>query len=480
MQLPSKGKSKNAVLSQMTAWRKNDVRWREGKVFSLVFFAGEEASSVVKEAFNLFFSENGLNPTAFPSLRRFETEVVAMMASLLGGNEQTAGNMTSGGTESIILTCLAAREWGRAQRPAVNTPEIILPTTAHPAFDKAAHYFDMRVIHVPVGDDFRADVAATEAAITSNTVLIVGSAPAYPHGVIDPIQELAALAKKNDLLCHVDACVGGLMLPFVRRLGYDLPNFDLSVPGVTSISADLHKYGYAAKGASVILYRNASLRRHQLFATIEWPGGIYASPTLAGTRPGGPIAAAWAIMNYLGEEGYVQITKRVMATVQRIRETIDAIDDIKILGEPAMSILAIASDSLDIYEVGDELGLMGWHLDRQQHPASLHLTLHGAHVDRSDEFLRDLRTAVVRAKKPSLGKTVRQFLINFARVLVNWLPSRWVSRLFPQAAAKFSGEGGGVPKRSAAMYGMMANLPNRGDIKEVVLDLVEEFTTRQK
>ncbi|MDJ0752229.1 MAG: aspartate aminotransferase family protein [Ardenticatenaceae bacterium] len=480
MQLPSKRKSKTAVLSQMAAWRQNDVKWREGKVFSLVFFAGEEASSVAKEAFNLFFSENGLNPTAFPSLRRFETEVVAMTASLLGGNEQTAGNMTSGGTESIILACLAAREWARAQRPEVNTPEIILPTTGHPAFDKAAHYFDMRVTHVPVGADFRADVAATEAAITPNTVLIVGSAPAYPHGVIDPIQELAALAQKHDLLCHVDACVGGLMLPFVRRLGYDLPDFDLSVPGVTSISADLHKYGYAAKGASVILYRNASLRRHQLFATIEWPGGIYASPTLAGTRPGGPIAAAWAIMNYLGEEGYVQITKRVMATVERIREAIDAIDDIEILGEPAMSILAIASDSLDIYEVGDELGLMGWHLDRQHYPASLHLTLHGAHVDRVDEFLRDLRTAVARAKKPSLGKTGRQILLNSARLLVNGLPSRWVSRLFPQAAAKFSSEGEGVPKRSAAMYGMMANLPNRGDIKEVVLDLVEEFTTQQK
>ena len=240
---------------------------------------------------------------AFPSLKKFEADVIAMTASLLGGDDETVGNLTTGGTESILMAVKTAREWGRAKRPGVAAPEMILPASAHPAFDKAAHYFDVKAIRVPVARDLRADVNAMRDALTRNTILIVGSAPSYPHGVVDPISDIASIAHAQEILCHVDACVGGFVLPFVRKLGYAIPDFDLRVPGVTSLSVDLHKYAYAAKGASVILYKNRALRRHQFFATTDWSGGIYISPTMTGTRAGGAIAAAFAVLNFLGAEG---------------------------------------------------------------------------------------------------------------------------------------------------------------------------------
>ncbi len=267
---PKKGMPREAVLAAMESARGRDAPWREGKAFSMVYYADEEILDLLKAAYTMFFSENGLNPTAFPSLRKFETEVVGMTAALLGGDAAVCGNMTAGGTDSILAAVKAARDWGRAHNPRNTAPEMVLPATAHPAFDKAGHYFGVKPVHVPVAADFRADVAAMASAINERTILVVGSAPSYPHGVVDPIPALAQVAQERGLLCHVDACVGGFVLPFARKLGYPVPPFDFSVPGVTSISADLHKYGYAAKGASVILYRDAGvaplpvLRRHGL------------------------------------------------------------------------------------------------------------------------------------------------------------------------------------------------------------------------
>ena len=288
LSFPEKGKPRQEILAAMDLARQHDINWRQGRIFSTVYPVDQEINDLLKEAFMMFFTENGLNPTVFPSLRKFETEVVAMTASLLGGDGQVAGNMTFGGTESLLLAVKTARDWARAQKPGVSAPEMILPSSAHPAFDKAAQYFSINIVRVPVRADLRADVDACRAAITSQTILMVGSAPSYPHGVVDPIAELAALAQEHGLLFHTDACVGGFFLPFARRLGYPVPEFDFSIPGVTSISADLHKFGYAAKPASVILYRNKELRRYQFFATVDWSGGIYASPTMAGTKPGGP------------------------------------------------------------------------------------------------------------------------------------------------------------------------------------------------
>jgi sphinganine-1-phosphate aldolase len=471
---PAAGKTKAEVLDALRLARHNDVRWKDGKAFSLVYRVDDEVSGVLQDAYTMFFSENGLNPMAFPSLRKFETEVVAMTAALLGGDEQASGTMTSGGTDSLLMAVLAAREWGRIHRPHVTEPEMVLPSSAHPAFDKAAHYFGVKAVKVPVGPDLRADVEAMRQAITSRTILMVGSAPSYPHGVVDPIEPLAAAARSVGILFHTDACVGGFVLPFVRRLGYPVPGFDFSLPGVTSISADLHKYAYAAKGASVILYRTPELRRCQFFATVDWSGGIYASPGLSGTRPGGAIAAAWAALNFLGEEGYLRITDTVMKTALKIQQGIEAIPDLQVLSNPEMSVMAIASDRLNIYEVADEMAERGWHIDRQQFPPSLHLTVNYAHAAVVDQFLQDLSDAAGQARRPGLRKARDAALLRVANTAVKALPESVVSRLMERAGGMLGGPNVGSG-RSAPMYGMIGTLPNRGDLHELVLDLLDQM-----
>lgn len=475
--LPQHGMPADAVLTRMKGLREHDAKWREGRTWCLVYHVDDPVTELLKEAYTMFFSENALNPIAFPSLKTFEAEVVAMTASLLGADESVVGNMTSGGTESILMAVKTAREWARARNPANTAPQMILPTTAHPAFEKAAHYFSVEPVRIPIQADFRADVEAARAAITPNTILMVGSAPSYPYGVIDPIAELALVAKEEDLLFHVDACVGGFVLPFVRRLGYPVPGFDFSVEGVTSVSVDLHKYAYAAKGASVILYKNRALRRHQFFVYTDWPGGIYLSPTMTGTRPGGAIAAAWAIMNHLGEEGYLAITDVVMRTVARLCKGIEVTKDVHILGEPAMSILAIGSDRHNIYEIADELTLRGWYLDRQQSPPSLHLTVTPAHAQVADQFLKDLEEAVAQVSRFSLTKATNLAKVNLVRAATKLLPAGLMSTLTARSSSVTGLRGAAVPRRSAALYGMMASLPNRGDLEELVLGVLDQLTS---
>ncbi|MHB8779266.1 MAG: pyridoxal phosphate-dependent decarboxylase family protein [Anaerolineales bacterium] len=472
---PSTGKSKDEVLAAMRAARDHDVQWQKGRAFSLVYHAGKDVDDLLKEASLLFFSENGLNPTAFPSLRKFETEIVAMAASLLGGDDDTAGTVTSGGTESLLMTVKTARDWARKNRPEIIEPQMILPITGHPAFEKAAEYFGVKAIHIPVRADYRADVESARKAVTANTILMIGSAPAYPHGVVDPIRELAGIAHEHGTLFHTDACVGGFMLPFVRKLGNRVPDFDLSVPGVTSISADLHKYAYAAKGASVILYKTAELRRHQMFVHTDWPGGIYPSPAMGGTRPGAPIAAAWAVLNYLGESGYLEMTDLVMKAVRRLQEGVNATPGLKVISNPEMSVFAIGSDGLDVYSLADELTKRNWHLDRQQFPPTLHMTVQFGHIDVVDEFLGDLAEAAKAVRKPSFEKTANAWLIKIANFLVRILPEAWVTRLMEKASSLLGG-GGDLPGKTAPMYGLIGSLPNRGDLKEMVLDLLDGMT----
>lgn len=474
--LPARGRPREEILAEMRAARDHDVRWRNGRVFGLIYQIGEEVEDLLKEAFTMFFCENGLNPAAFPSLRKFETEVVSMTASLLGGDQNVVGTMTSGGTESLLMVVKTARDWAAHERPHIRQPEMVMPRTAHPALDKAASYFGVKAVHVPVRQDFRADVPAMRAAITPNTILLVASAPSYPHGVLDPVAELAAVARDCGLLFHVDACVGGFMLPFVRGLGYPVADFDFSVPGVTSMSADLHKFGYAAKGASVVLYRTPGLRRHQFFVYTDWPGGIYPSPSLAGTRPGGPVAAAWALLNYLGREGYLEITDVVMRTTRRMQEGIDAIPGVRVLGQPDMSVFAIGSDGADVYEVADEMALRGWYFDRQHFPPSLHVTVTYAHAEIVDPFLADLAQAVAAVRRPSLRKWLNKLLVELANLMVRLLPERWVSALMKRLSSVVGGKGGGLPGRMAPMYGMIGTLPNRGDLRELVVDLIDNMT----
>jgi sphinganine-1-phosphate aldolase len=471
--LPAHGRPKAEVLAAMQAARSQDARWRDGRAFSMVYYADEDILDLLKQAYTLFFSENGLNPTAFPSLRKFETEVVAMTARLLCGDDMVVGNMTAGGTDSILAAVKTARDWARVHRPQARKPEIILPLTAHPAFDKAAHYFGLRVVRSGLDEGYRADPGAVAAAVNENTILVVGSAPSYPHGVVDPIPALAEIARSSGVLCHVDACVGAFVLPFAERLGYPVPTFDFRIPGVTSMSADLHKYGYAAKGASVVLYRGTELRKFQFFVTTGWPGGIYASPALAGTRPGGAIAAAWAVMNYLGEEGYERIVDTMMQTARKLREGIEAVPGLRVLGRPDMCVMAIGGEGLDVYEIGDEMQVRGWHLDRQQFPPSLHLTVTYAHAEVADQFLADLREAVRAVRRPSLRRWLNRVVLGLVRAVTRLLPRQWVSGLTQRAGA---GAGNSLSGRSAPMYGMMAALPNRGDVDQIVLDTLDGLT----
>ncbi len=468
---PQTGTPRETLLQQMADRKANDYRWRDGRTFAYVYYAGDEILETVKAAYNLYFSENALNPSAFPSLREMEVELVQQLADLFHAPPGSSGNLTSGGTESILLAVKTARAWAQKRRPDLQRGEVILPASAHPAFHKACYYFGLKAVVVPTRPDFRADPAAMAAAITPRTVLLDATAPSYPQGVIDPIAEIGQLAQSHELLFHVDSCIGGFILPFMEEAGHSIPAFDFAVEGVTSLSADIHKYGYAAKGASVLLYRRAELRKAQFYVYSHWPGGIYASPGIAGTRPGGAIAAAWAAVQYLGREGYVRLCRDTMGAVQRFADNIRSIPELQILGEPQATILAIASDRLDIYEVGDELGLLGWPCDRQQMPPSLHLSITPAHGPLADDFLRDLRRAVSKAKAPSWNKLAKRFQLGALRFFKKVLPAPRFEAL-QKWAAQHSPVGG---KRSAAMYGMMGELREDGNVEEMVGDFLDRM-----
>jgi sphinganine-1-phosphate aldolase len=391
--LPTQGKSWSELDGEMDAARKGDVDWRRGRVGVYIHYAGEEVLDVAKKAYLKFFSENGLGPKAFPSLARFESDVVAMTLRLLNGGADARGAMTTGGTESIFLAVKSARDWARVTRPATERPQIVVPQTAHPAFNKAADWLGLEVKRVPVDRDFRADADAMAAAIGPRTIMLVGSAPAYPHGVLDPIADIAAIAQKHGLWMHVDACVGGFIAPFARSLGEPIGDFDFAVPGVVSMSADLHKYGYAAKGASTVLYRDAESFKFQAYSFSDWPRGLYSTQTLVGTRAGGAIAAAWAVMNFLGEDGYRAVTRRILDTRKAIGAGVAKLG-LEVWGKPELSILSYGSAQLDIAQVADRLSTRGWFVGRLVEPPGIHLMLNLTHEPIVGEYLGDLEWAL--------------------------------------------------------------------------------------
>lgn len=402
MALPLHGVAPEDVLGELERFRSGDLRWKEGRVFSLTYYAGPEAYALANEAYARFSSENMLNLDAFPSLRKMQTEVVATVCELLGGDEQTVGVFTSGGTESILTAVKGARQWARSR--GIEDPEMVLPTTAHAAFSKAASYFDVKAVRVPVDGDYHADVQGMAAAITPNTALLVGSAPSYPQGVIDPIEELGALALDRDLLLHVDACMG-FTLPWLSRLGLVSKRWGFDVPGVSSMSCDLHKFGYTAKGASVLAHRSKELRKHQFFMTSDWLGGLYGSPAILGTRGGGSLAAAWAVMNHFGEEGYLRLSKQAFDTRMKIETGINAIPGLAVRGKPETTLVAFGADltqptdrQVDIFAVGDYLWANGgWYADRQTPPDSLHCTVNASHTTVADEFVAAVAAGVQHA-----------------------------------------------------------------------------------
>jgi len=444
-------------------------------MFGFVYHPGDNVARLVEQIYQLYFYENALNPTLFPSIRELENETVSMVADLLHAGGQFAGNITSGGTESIFLAVKVARDIARHSKPNITQPEIIVPVTAHPAFNKAAHFLNIKLISVPVNPDKRVDPEVLEKAISSNTILITGSAPTFPHGVVDPIQKIGKIALKHNILFHVDACLGGFMLPFIEKLGFPVPAFDFRVSGVTSISADAHKYGYAPKGASVILYRNSKLRKHQFFVHTDWPGGIFGTPCLQGTKSGASIVATWALFHLLGSEGYLERAGKTMEAARFIQESINRIPGLKIVSNPDMSIFAFTSDQQDIYLIGDEMTSMGWHLDRLQFPESLHMTITPYNADQAESFINDLRLCVQKVRKSKFRKVTSSMTVSMVQSLSKILPGGLFQKITRFGARKLDNGKKEKPSRSTAMYGITASLDNRKDVHTMILEILDQM-----
>ncbi len=468
MAFPKNGIAKETLFETLNDMKANDLPWKSGKVLAYTYDPGPETYSIVQEAYLSFLTENALDPTSFPSAQKLEVDVVHILRELLRGDDNVVGNCTFGGTESIMCAVKTARDWARANRPEIDVPEMVLSKTAHAAFHKAAHYLGIKLVLVsfdPV--TFEADVDEMRAAITPNTILLVGSSPGYAHGVIDPISEIAALAKEHDLLCHVDCCVGGIHLSIARRMGdATIPDFDFSLPGVTSISVDMHKFGYAPKNVSTILYRSKELRRYQLFASRKTTSYAIINPTVLSAKSTGPLAGAWTILHYLGESGYQEMVRTVNEATRKLVNGINAIEGLRVLGNPAMCMFSFTSDELNIYEVGDAMHDRGWYVQPQfttdHSPANLHITIDNASAEHVDAILEDLKGAVddVRALENPIDAEV-------VRAQVHGLLESFGDDAADQLSALAGLEGTEVPEHTAMINTVMDALPN--DLTESLL-----------
>ncbi len=405
--LPTTGIDRQAIIAEMEKLNAlEQARWKDGLVSGAVYHGDDAHVEFLNRVYAINSQSNPLHADVWPSATKFEAEIVAMTAHMLGGDDSVCGTVSSGGTESILLAMKTYRDRARDQK-GTTAPEMIAPTTAHAAFDKAAQYFNIKMIRVPVDAEMKADVAATRRALTRHTIVIVGSAPSFPHGVIDPIEELSELARSHGIGFHTDACLGGFVLPWAEKLGYPVPPFDFRLPGVTSMSADTHKYGYAAKGSSVILYRGEALRRYQYYTTTDWLGGLYLSPTFAGSRPGALSAACWAAMVSMGEQGYMDAAKKILETAAWIKKEIEKIPDLHLIGD-SLFVVTFGSKTFDVYSVLDEMSKRHWSLNGLQSPPAAHLcvTLRHTQPGLAEKFVADLNAAVefVRAHPDARGE----------------------------------------------------------------------------
>lgn len=408
-QIPAKGRLPQEIYQELQIIaEEEDKHWETGLISGTMYHGGKEHYEFLNKVFSLFSYVNLLQRDICPSGTKFESEIIAMVAKMLHGEavkeinpqDEVCGTVTSGGTESIFNGVYVHREWARAEK-GITEPEMIAPITIHPAFHKAAHYLGVKMISTPVNSNFEADVEAIRSKITKNTIAVAGSAGNYPYGVIDPLEGLSQLAVERQIGFHVDGCLGGFILPWIEKLGYDIPPFDFRLPGVTSMSCDTHKYGYALKGTSTVLFRNRKLLRYQFFSKGDWPGGLYASPTMQGSRSGGLTAATWAALVTMGEEGYLKAARLIMDTADKIRAGIAAIPEIKIAGKSTF-LISMISDVVDMYHVNDYLISKGWRMNGCQNPPGFHfcITLRNTLPGVAEAFVRDLKDAVAYAKDP--------------------------------------------------------------------------------
>lgn len=443
--LPEQGRDTDDIFKELSAMSaEENAKWKNGKVSGTFYHAGDEHRAFQNKIFSLFSHVNVLQVDLCPSMSKFESEIIAMTARMLNGDavrnynpdDEICGSVTFGGSESIMMAMKVYRDRGRIEKN-ITAPEIILPITAHPAFHKAGEYFGMKMVLAPVDEsDYRVIPGEVAKLINGNTVAIVGSAGNYPYGLIDPMEELSDIALAHDVGFHIDGCLGGFILPWIERLGYDVPVFDFRLPGLTSMSADTHKFGYGLKGNSVVLYRNLKLRRYQFFQMAHWPGGIYASPSMTGSRSGGLTASTWATMVYLGEEGYLQAASAIMKIADRIRDGVASIKEVEIIGKPTF-IISIRSSHIDIFHVNDYMISKGWRLNGLQNPSAIHfcVTMPQTQVPGiADALVEDLREGV-----------------NYAR----------------------SKEG--TPAKSSALYGLSGSIEGRSQLVQVLYGTFEHL-----
>lgn len=410
--LPTTGRSREDVLAEMREIKAlEESRWQDGFASGAVYHGDPEHIAFLNEVYALNSQANPLHTDLWPSATKYEAEIVSMVGRMLNGGSGAApdvcGTVTSGGTESILLSMKTYRDRARAER-GIERPNMVLPESAHAAFDKASQYFNIEARKVPLDDDFRARVDAAADLVDDDTVAMVGSAVQFPQGVADPIEDLAAIAADRGIGFHTDSCLGGFVLPWAEKLGYDVAPFDFRVPGVTSMSCDTHKFGYAAKGTSVVLYRHPDIRAYQYYRTADWPGGLYFSPTFAGSRPGALSAQAWAALVSIGEEGYLAATKRILEAAAVMRHRVAAVEGLELHGESLFLVAFGSSDpEVNIYAVLDQMSHRGWSLNGLQSPASVHLctTLRHAEPTVTERFGEDLSASVeaVRGKPEAAG-----------------------------------------------------------------------------
>lgn len=459
MKIPQQGLSAQDVMQQLNSYRQQDLNWRDGKTFSYIYDAGQEVENICKEAYLAFLSESGLDPLSFRSLLKLENDVASMAKNHLRGDDEVVGTFSSGGTESIILAVKAARDYARCEKN-IAQPEIVLPITAHAAFYKAAHYLGVKAITVEVNaTTYKAETAKMAAAITENTILVVGSAPSYAHGVIDPIAEIGKLALERDILFHVDGCIGGFLLPFMRKLGITVPDFDFTVPGVTSISMDFHKYAYVVKGASMVLYKNKNLRKYQFYACADWTGYPVVNPTVQSSKSGGPVASAWATLCFLGENGYLDLARQLHEATQKFVAGVEKISDLQVMGTPEMTLVAVKSDTINIFHVVDEMKIRGWHIQAQLavggNKENFHLTIQPSNVAKMDEMLVDLEESVLAAKQLPLSPIPPQLQTMLAAVASGNIPVDNLGALLQSAGI----QGEQLPERTAVINTLLNHLP---------------------
>lgn len=460
MDFRSTGLAQEAVLSAMDEYASTDQPMHGGRMMAYVYDAGPEVDAVAKEAYNRFLSCNALDPTQTPSLTRFENEIVATSIAHLQGDADCVGNFTSGGTESCMLAVKTARDYIRDSKKITGKPNLVIPVTAHAAFHKAAHYYDMELRLVDVDPaTYKAIPEKMAAAIDENTVLLVGSAVGYAHGVTDPIAELGQIALKHNICLHVDGCIGAFVLGWLRKSGREITPFDFSVPGVTSISMDWHKYGYCPKGASVILHKNRDIRRHQIFTCSHWTGYTVINTTIQSTKSGGPVAACWAVMNFLGEDGYRRLIGRTMDSADQILAGIRAMPELIVLGEPEMCLIAFTSDDFNIFHLVDEMKNRNWIIQPQlgfeESRENVHLSVTQAVLENVDDFLKCLKESVAAAKLLDNSAPPAAVL----GMLKNISPEMLRGPGFNQLMSQFGMTSDGVPERMAGLNQMLNVMP---------------------